>query len=386
MTKSKTAPTNTTVGALKNALKRVTAATNAKSATMAVDSEGLRVEAATTEGYASVRVSIQGIPGEVCEAAIGASLVNIILTGEDADTTLTVAGDEKGARLRYAGANLLLKKPETSIDEMFAQSYRAMGSTPIITLTGEQLRAAALGSASFMARRDVRHYLCGVHMVERGGKLTFEGTDGFSMHQHNTEHLVAAEAKDLDVIIPVHSAQAMVSVFGADEAVTIEKVGTQLIGFRTEDAYWVSNMIAAKFPDCTKFFDVETIAKKTGVMMVLPRKAFVSALNRVSSVAQREGNFVRLIFEGKGVRVTSTDGDQQDVLSALHVNGASGSHECIVTSAVAINAFSGVHGDHVLIVKGPDCMDKLFFRPAHLDGDQWQFEKGWQALLMPARF
>lgn len=385
MTK-KTATTNTTVGALKAALKRVTTATGAKSALLAVDEKGLRVEAATGEGYASVSVSIDGTAGCACQAQIGASLVNVILAGEDADTKLTVAADDKGARLRYAGANLLLKKPEASIEDLFAQTYKAMENVKIITLKGSDLKKVARGGVHYMATRDVRYYLCGVHLVARNGKLVVEGTDGFSIHQYNSDLELSPDAENLDVIIPVNAAQAMISIFADDEAVEMEKVGNQLIGFRTADAYWVSNMVAGKYPDCKNFFLPEIAVRETGVMMVLPRKSFVAALNRVSSVSLREGNFMRLVFEKKGIKVTSTDGEQEDAMLAVMSAGADGTFECHVTSAVVINTFDGIPGDHFLISKGPDPMDKLFVRPAvEVDG-VWQFDTQWNGLMLPARF
>lgn len=385
MTKS-TALTTTTVGALKVALKRVTASTGAKSASIVVSQDGMRVEAATAEGYASVRIPINGIPGQPCAAQVGASLVNIILSGEDADTTLTVAAHEKGARIRYAGANLLLKKPETSIEDLFAQSYRDMGTIPIVTMTGGELRNAARAAVHFMAQRDVRHYLCGVHIIERNGKLTFEGTDGFAMHQHNSEHQVSKEAMGLDVIIPVNSAEAMVSVFAPDESVQIEKVGTTLIGFRTEEAYWVANMISAKYPDCSKFFVDEKTCSSNGVVTVLPRKALTSALSRVSSVAQREGNYLKLEFDPSGLRVTSTDGEQVDFVPARPLFIADLKFECVVTAAVAIHSIDGMSGDHVLLSKGRDPQGKIYLRQAVKREDHWSVENSSQGLLMTARF
>lgn len=383
-----TIPTRTTVGQLKAALKRVTTATGAKSAALVVDAgQGLRVEAATAGGYASVKVNIDGPAGESCEAEIDASLVNVLLNGEESDTALTVTADARGARIRYARASLLLKKPTTNIEGLFASSHRKLEKSQVMTLTGRELRDAALSATTFMASKDVRYFLNGVHVVARNGKLVVEATDGLALATRITDHAVDEACKDLNVIIPASSAEAMVSVFDADEVVSIERMGNTLVGFKTDKTYWVSNLIEGRFPESSPLFTDEATSREAGVEVILSRKALVAAIIRVSSVAGKEGNYLKMQFMDGHVAVSSLDGEQNDTVPVNSVKGAGAgsSLQCSFSPAVLSNSLSGVPSDMLMIAKGISHDAKIFMRTAVPDGDSWLIGQDWKAVVMPAR-
>jgi DNA polymerase III sliding clamp (beta) subunit (PCNA family) len=377
-------PTVTTVGQLKAALKRVTTATGAKSAIFIVDSDGLRVEAATAGGYASVKVPNTGPIGNSCEAEIDASLVNVLLTGEEHDTALTVTSDDRGARIRYARASLLLKKPTTYIEGLFPNRHRKMTRSTIVTLTGQELSLAAESATTFMATKDVRYYLCGVHLMSRDGKLVLEATDGFAMHANITNH---ALDNDLNVIIPHNCAEAMISVFEPDEVITIEKLGTTLLGFKTEKMYWVSNLIEGRFPECERLFVDETLSSKEGIEVILSRKSLAAAINRVASVSGKEGHYLKMQFMAENVVISSLDDEQKDLVPVHSIKGSAVglALHCSFSSAVLGNSLDGVPSEFVMFRKGQSVDSKIFIRQASREGDTWNSSPNWKAVVMPSR-
>jgi len=378
-------PTVTSVSALKNALKKVIEASGAKTASLTVDQNGMLVEAATGAGYASVQVPITGIPGDPCKAEIGANLVNVILTSDDADKEIKVLADDRGARLKYAGANLLLKLPTTSIEDLFAKTFLSKKAVPIVTLTGAQIAAAVTGATRFMAKSDLRYYFNGIHVHVVDGKLRVQGTDGFSLQKSSTDHIVGELAKDLNMIIPYHAASALVGVFDADEVVKIEMIGDQSVGFTSSSFSWIANLISHAYPDTTSLFSGEANASASGLSVVVNRKSVLSALNRVRSVAEKEGHYLYLDFTCDNMRVRSTDDEQRDELP-LHAITIKESMQASVTSSVFINAIEAVPAEFVKITKGPNVADKIFLSPYKRDGDAYsEADPAWKAIVMPAR-
>lgn len=384
--------TKTNVGALKKALKMVTSATGAKVASIVVDKKGMHVESATTEGYAKSRVEIEE-HGDHCDAQISAALVNIILAGEDASTKIAVtpAGSDGGVRLRYSGANLLLKKTENNASDLFNQSYKSMKEEKIACVDGLELKKAAQSAAHYMAKKDIRFYLCGVHMQEIDGKLTFTGTDGLTLHRYESEIAANESARGLQAIIPTNASEAMVSVFG-DERVDLLRVGDNLIGFKTNDVFWVCTLLNGKYPDINQLLRDGERDNDNEVLAAVNRKQLLAAINRVSSVSDRDGMYLRVAIDESTVKVSSIDGVQEDCVQLLKCAMPQSmlSVDFSVTTAVAIRFLEGADSDIVLLKKNKDPSAKIYMRKVtefnrETPDSELETDAKWVALMMPAR-
>ena len=382
----------TTIGAFKAALKSVVTATGAKVANIVIDKDGLHVEAATTEGFASSKVKFDQHTAKPCSAAITQAMIGSILGNEASATILTLNKTDAGIRLRFAGASLQMKKAEVEPSEMFNQSYHDMARVMVAVSTGGELKEALIGSVRHMATRDVRYYLCGVHVKVVEGELFFSGTNGFALHQKASGIKVAEAAGNINLIMPANAAHAATTVFENDEVVQIHKVGTNLIGFSTADFYWVSNLIAGTFPETTGLLGKEAAMKamKAGEF-IIPKRDLLTAITRITAMSEKDGRYCRMSFNEAGLVVNSVDGEQvQKIdLNVIHNGLKKGSEaenlHVSVTSAVFYESLDSVPSEHVYMVRDEDSQFPFFIRPVTMTADGHEISTTWVAMILPAK-
>ena len=364
--------TTTTIGALKNAIKRVVTAVDAKVATITVSKENAYVEATGVNGYAKVMIAVSDI-GDEGSATITNSAANAVLghDGKDVEVTLTPA--EGGLVIRFAGSRLKLKTPTADPTELFSVTAKRHKRLEILNVTGEMLKSFTRSACKFAARRDVRGFLCGVHFATVGKNLKVTATTGFALHQLVVE--LENEANLSGLILPIASADAIGAVFSDSEAVGVSLLGENLMEFKTDDMVWVSNLIAGQYPSVDSLLQAETLANAS---VKVSKADLLVALGRVQALA--EDRYAHIEYDAEGITIKSLDGEQVSKVAVS--DGNASADQFGVTMDVFIEAVQAVPSERFVMKKcGIDIFSKIYFRPLNEEGNAVE---GWLALAMPA--
>jgi len=372
------ANTTTTFGALKNAIKRIIAAASCDQVFITIDKEGCTIEGKDPKGisgYAKAQVTTNSLGGSGT-GCITADHVNAILGNESADAEITIVPSDDGLIMRFAGSRLKIKRPETSNTALFNDVREKHTVSHLFTTSGADLKDAFYSATKFAAKREIRPFMCGIHLDNSSDKLVVTGTDGYMMHLLNSNIDLTPGAK-LDIILPNDAAKAAAgNVFAANELVSVSLLGRNLVEFKTEDMTWVCNLIADKFPSESIAMLLKGEANSADSVVIKQSEVLV-ALNRVHAIS--EDKYLDVEFNDGKFFVRSKDGEQVGSF-ACETTGTASTFSLM--STLAINTFGAMPSSEFVLMKdGADPQSKIYLRPIK-DAEK---DMSWIALLMPAR-
>jgi DNA polymerase III subunit beta len=168
-----------------------------------------------------------------------------------------------------------------------------------------------LRSSLFAASTDeTKQVLTGVHLSLQADGLEFAATDGhrLAVVQTVNQDDQKAAPSDLNVTIPAKALQELSKMLerntGATVAVQFDP--GQAI-FEWDDQRLTSRLLDAQYPNYNQL-----VPKQFAHQVTLERRAFLSALERISVIADQRNNIVKLSLDGTNSTATLTV-DAQDV-------------------------------------------------------------------------
>lgn len=357
----------TTIGALKSAIKKALKAAHTDSCAISVKDGSLKIMGSSFEGCVMVNVPSEGMVAD-CSATINSKQVGAILGSVSDSTSCTIkALESTGLSLSFAGARIKLVSPfKGDVEDMFDQPQVTGTRRMVFETTGSEIAALLSGPLSYAARSDVRTYLVSVYAQADHGILRLTGTDGHKLCTCTSE--IATSVDMEDCILPLSVAEAVHTVFEADERFTVEQLGEStmmrllLTSSRTQ---WLVTLIAGKYPEWKRVMPQPIQVAQ----ITLGREALAAAVNRVLAAS---GNVCAvLIFSDKGLKVESTDGEQQEFFAGQTT--ALKNHRIGITGKLLIDAVMAVETPTVVIgIDGNDPKrSKIVFKPVDAKITDW---------------
>lgn len=295
----------TTIGALKSAIKKALKAADTASCAIQAQHGKLTIVAASAQGSIMIDVPVEG-PVVDCSAVINAKQVGAILGGV-ADAVDCKIKADNGIVLSFGGSRIKLTQPfEDTVSDLFGVSLQGERIQAFET-KGKDFSLLMDGPIQYAAKSDVRYYLVGVQAVFDDGFLRLTGTNGTKLCTAKGD--IPAHAKMKPCIFPFSVAEAVRTVFDADEGFVVEQIGDQSnlrLLLRSERTQWVTSSIAGVYPDWRRVMPRrDRLGRAT-----LSRDAVVDALWRVMAASNEQ--FAQVIFSEKGVEILSVDGEQRE--------------------------------------------------------------------------
>lgn len=376
----------TTVGQLKQAIKAVLVAVNAKTCDLHVNDGRLYVKASNHAGYCRVDLDASVPKGAAACAGIGTHTANVIFGTVASDMEVTITPVETGIRLRYGGSNLKLNHSngELADEALFKIAQSCEGRVPVTTCKGEDLINGFETTQHFAASGDVRQYLCGVYLEDHHGKLRMTATNGFMLNSVDTE--LRCELKGFNAIIPNTAAQAIEVVFKGDEEIQLFQVGdgtSKKIVLKTDRLCWINYLVVGDFPNYQQLLASE--ATQRSAEIVVPRKEMVNAISRVLAVSN--GPYVKVKFAGGVVTVLSPDEEQKEQIGVQELTeeafpGVKNPEwEAGFSGDLLSEIVNRTPSANILFRKSATLESKLYVRPMK----EKSVSTHWVAMLMTAR-
>lgn len=374
--------TSTTLAATKIAAKRLIGATGADELLIHISDGRLWFDAKGPGGYARLTVPTDEV-GDVGQASIKAAKINAIFAGDEpGDTKVTLTPFEGGLTLRFAGSRLRLLEPAASETTLFADATERNEAKVLLRQPYAEIKRALSAATRFSARKDIRVQLCGVHLSAENGKLKVRATDGYILHQLQTDIPVADGALEGNqaIVLPNEVADPLVGkVFPDDSEIELSLLGDSLIELKARDGSefsWVSSLLENRYPN----FDV-LLDKENGMddVAVVSKSDLVVAMNRVMAFAEQVRQAACLFSDGS-LTIQSVDSEQ---IARINAQTEGVAIEFGLTPAMAIQAIEAVPTTKVMLrKKGGEVTSQIFVRP--FDDDDQAAKGDWVAMFAAA--
>ena len=154
--------------------------------------------------------------------------------------------------------------------------------------------------------------------------LDFASSDGGRLsaysHKLNNVNLNDANFKNKVVIVPIKTMLDIQKILDTsiDDNLSIYFLSSQAV-FKTEDRYIVTRLLEGNYPNY-----LELVPSGHNKRAVIDRKEFLSALDRVSVMANEITNMVKLSFSAENLKLDSNNldfGNASESMSITHYHG-----------------------------------------------------------------
>jgi DNA polymerase-3 subunit beta len=182
-------------------------------------------------------------------------------------------------------------------------------------VSGQTLRDGLRKVAYAISTDETRYVLNGVFCQFKEGKLTLVATDGRRLAMTDSE-IEFPESQETSVIVPtkaVNELQRLLKDAGDKEDVRI-RISAKQIEFETGSNLLVSKLIEGNYPNFR-----QVIPGQAKHRVTLEREAFLSAVQRVSLLAQDKSNSVKINFSKGGIEILANAADIGEARESLSV-------------------------------------------------------------------
>ena len=162
---------------------------------------------------------------------------------------------------------------------------------------------------------ETRYVLNGVYCQFKESKLTLVATDGRRLAMTDSD-IEFPESQECNVIVPtkaVNELQRLLKDAGDKEEVRLS-ISAKQIAFETKDNLLVSKLIEGNYPNFR-----QVIPGQAKHRVTLEREAFLSAVQRVSLLAQEKSNSVKITFTKGGIEILANAADIGEARESLAV-------------------------------------------------------------------
>ncbi|NJM48135.1 MAG: DNA polymerase III subunit beta [Alkalinema sp. RU_4_3] len=222
----------------------------------------------------------------------------LVIEGEESDSFLTTLTCASG---RYQMRGLSAEEfPELPVIEDGQE----------VQLSAESL-IDGLKSSLFSASSDeTKQVLTGVHLSMQPDGLEFAATDGHRLAVVQTMNQEGADAEEtaLAVTVPAKALQELIKMLerSSNGTVSVKFDGGQAV-FEWADQRLTSRLLEAQYPNYRQL-----LPKQFAHSVTIDRRGFLSALERISVLADQRNNIVKVMLD-KGTQTATVSVDAQDV-------------------------------------------------------------------------
>lgn len=182
-------------------------------------------------------------------------------------------------------------------------------------ISAQTLRDGLKKVAYAISTDETRYVLNGVFCQFKDGKLTLVATDGRRLAMTDSD-IEIPESMETSVIVPTKAVNELQRLLkeGGDKAEVRIRIGAKQIAFEMNNNLLVSKLIEGNYPN---FRQVIPGAAKHRV--TLERESFLSAVQRVSILAQEKSNSVKISFTTDGIEITANSADIGEARESMAV-------------------------------------------------------------------
>jgi len=162
---------------------------------------------------------------------------------------------------------------------------------------------------------ETRYVLNGVYCQFKESKLTLVATDGRRLAMTDSD-LEFPESQECNVIVPTKAVNELQRLLkgGSDKEEIKIRIGARQIAFETANNLLVSKLIEGNYPNFR-----QVIPGQAKHRVTIEREAFLSAVQRVSLLAQDKTNSVKLHFTRNGIEITANAADIGEARETISV-------------------------------------------------------------------
>ena len=162
---------------------------------------------------------------------------------------------------------------------------------------------------------ETRYVLNGIFFSLKDHKIALVATDGRRLAMTDSD-IEFPESQECNVIVPtkaVNELQRLLKDAGDKEEVRLS-ISAKQIAFETKDNLLVSKLIEGNYPNFR-----QVIPGQAKHRVTLEREAFLSAVQRVSLLAQEKSNSVKITFSKGGIEILANAADIGEARESLAV-------------------------------------------------------------------
>ncbi len=204
-------------------------------------------------------------------------------------------------------ANIIAGKSKVMLSTLPSDDFPTMSPTEEainFEVDSTDLKELFEKTSFAMAYQDARHFLNGLHICVRDGRLVSVCTDGHRLAKFVSG--IKCDKEDLSFILPRKAIQELSRIITSfnDNKTTLTEVSvySNMVSFKIRDYVLISKLIEGNYPDFDK-----VIPEKTNYKLKTNKKTLKDSLNIISKVVNQQY---------KGVKLTPT----QDTLHLISSN------------------------------------------------------------------
>lgn len=280
----------------------------------------------------------------------------------------TVAVDGKG-RASISSGTSRFQLPTLSADE-FPAAFEMKGAKRG-KVDGCALLKAIHRTEHAMSHNESRLNLRGLHLCRRDGKVFSEATDGHRM----AKATVAADVPGLSevgcLIPPEGASEIRRMLEEAPDAEWSLGVSSSMVELARDGASLMARLVDSAFPN------VDEVVPSGEANSIFSREELVSALKRVSLLADAKSRIVDLSASGESLRLDAKRDDGGSASEEVAVIEGAAKVGVAFNGAYLLDALSALDCERVACLMPPDAQTPIVIRP---DGDE-----SFLAIVMPTR-
>lgn len=208
-------------------------------------------------------------------------------------------------------ANIIAGRSKVMLSTLPSDDYPRMtlnNEISKISTSAKNLKLLFEKTAFAMAYQDARHFLNGIHICVRNGKLVSVSTDGHRLSMYSSN--IPCEVADLSLILPrkcIQELSRIIASFNDNTEIMAEiTVFSNLINVDVSGYKIISKLIEGNYPDFEK-----VIPENTKFILSVEKTTLKNSLNIISKVVNQQYKGVKFTPSKESLHLISSNTDSE---------------------------------------------------------------------------
>lgn len=254
----------------------------------------LKINATDTESMMTSSLDVESdSEGSFC--VFGRTFLDLIKSLPDQPVTLSLKEDQKTLEIIYESGKASL----AVIDADEYPKMRDVQTDTGVSIPSDVLSTAISKTIFATGNDEFRITLMGVFFQLTSRGCTFVATDGHKLAKYKRTDITSAETNEF--IVPKKALSILKSLLSDAESVDIQTNGIN-VKFVTENQIFITKLIDGRYPPYEN-----VIPKDNPNVLRIARNTLLSALKRISIIASKSSNLIKVSISGNMLSVSAED-------------------------------------------------------------------------------
>lgn len=254
----------------------------------------LKINATDTESLMISTVEVESdSQGSFC--VFGRTFLDLIKSLPDQPITLSLKEDQNILEIIYETGKAAL----AIIDAQEYPRMRDIQAEGGVSIPADVLSTALSKTLFATGNDEFRITLMGVFFQLTASGCTFVATDGHKLAKYKRTDIVSAETNEF--IVPKKALSILKSLLGDAETIDIQTNGVN-VKFITENQIFITKLIDGRYPPYEN-----VIPRDNPNVLRIARNTLLSALKRISIIASKSSNLIKMSISGNMLTVSAED-------------------------------------------------------------------------------